>query len=79
MAHDETPVAVVDVDRAPVLPIALWIAGAAIGFAAALAATNSLRFRRRVSREAREMWAGTAGPRPIERARVTIVVSSFSL
>jgi hypothetical protein len=55
-----------------VIPVAtsFLIAGAAIGSAGALAATNSLRFRRRVRREARELRAGTAEPRPIQRARL---------
>ena len=49
--------------------IVLWIGGAAIGVSAALVAANSLRFGRRVSREVREMWAGTAETRSIEHAR----------
>ena len=50
--------------------LALWLVVTVIGVVAVVASANSLRFSRRVSREVRELWAGTAEPRRIERQRI---------
>jgi hypothetical protein len=42
--------------------LALWIAVVALGALGLVASANSLRFDRRVGREARQMWAGAAMP-----------------
>lgn len=50
--------------------LALWIAVLAIGALGVVASANSLRFGRRVAREARQMWAGSAEPLRIDPSRL---------
>ena len=46
---------------------ALWLAVLAIGLLGLVASTNSLRFDRRVARQARQMWAGSTERPRIDR------------
>lgn len=50
--------------------LAAWIAVVAVGVVGLVVSANSLRFRRRVAREARELLLGTAETRPIDPRRV---------
>lgn len=50
--------------------LAAWIAVLAIGALGAVSSANSLRFGRRVAREVREMWAGSAESPHIDARRV---------
>lgn len=47
--------------------LALWIAIVAIGVFGLVVSVNSVRFSRRVAREVREMWTGSAEPQRIDR------------
>ena len=50
--------------------LALWIVVLALGAVGLVASANSLRFGRRVRREAQHMWTDASEPLPIDRRRL---------
>jgi len=52
-----------------VIWLAVWTVAAAAGVVGLVVSANSLRFRRRVAREVRQMWAGGVEPRRVGPSR----------